>query len=127
MSWVYEPDRERKHKKGWTNNYPGFVTVANTVVGKCPHDLTNETCEQLINNGVEYRPKRWRYAHPDRIYNIINCVVYRATPTTPGTSYHGFPELQERVAKLPRDFKDRLLDLAEEKGCREEVEKWLKG
>jgi len=127
MPWLYEPDPQRKHKKGWTKNFPGFVTVANTVVSKCPHNLTDEICEELINKGVEYSPKRWKYSYPDRIYNIINCVVYRATPTTPGISYHGFPELQDRVADLPRELKNRLLDLAEERGCRQEVEKWLKG
>ena len=127
MPWVYEPDPQRKHKKGWTHNYSGYVVIANTIITKCPHNLTNATCTDLINNGVEYRPRRWRHAHPDRIYNIIDCVVYRATPTTPGVSYHGFPELQDRIADLPRELKNRLLALAEEKGCREEVEKWLKG
>ncbi len=128
MPWVYEPDPERKHKTGWTKNVAGFVTVANTLVSKCPHNLTNETCEELINSGVEYSPpKRWNRSYPDRIYNIIDCVVYRATPTIPGSSYHGFPELPDRVAKLPRELRNRILDLAEERGCREEVEKWMKG
>lgn len=127
MPWTYEPDPQRKHKKGWTNDFPGFVTVANTLVGKCPHNLTNEECEEFLNQGVEYRPRRWRHSYPDRIYNIINGVVYRATPTVPGKSYHGFPERQERVAELPRELRKRLLALAEQKGCREEVEKWLKG
>jgi len=127
MSWVYEPDPRRKHKTGWRKNDAGFVRVANALVGKCPRNLTNDMCERLINNGIEYRPRRWRHAYPDRIYNIVDCVVYRATPTSPGTSYHGFPELPENIAELPRELKNRLLDLAEEKGCREGVEKWLKG
>ena len=127
MPWEYEPDPERKHKKGWTSNSPGFVSVANVVVGKCPHDLTVEMCRELINNGVEDSPKRWSHSYPDRIYNIVRGVVYRATPTIGGRSYHGFPELQDRISELPRELKNRLLDLAEAHGCREEVAKWLKG
>lgn len=126
MAWVYEPDPERKHKKGWSENRPGFVPVANTQVGKCPRNLTTELCEELINTGVEYSPKRWKHPYPDRIYNILNGVVYRATPTNPGRSYHGFPELRERAADLPRNLKNRILDLAKERLCLEEVAKWLK-
>ena len=128
MSWVYEVDENRKHKRGWHEDRAGFVEVAGGIlVGKCPRNLTLDLCRELLNTGVEYRSPRSRYTHPDRIYNIIDKVVYRATPTIPGKSYHGFPELQERAAELPRDLKDRILSLAEKQGCRQEVEKWMKG
>src|SRR5207237_601058 len=106
MPWVYEPDPARKHKRGWDKDHQGFVRVANSIVGKCPHGMTVDECRELLNTGIEYHPKRWTHDYPDRIYNIRNGVVYRATPTTPGVSYHGFPELQERLEKLPRELKN---------------------
>jgi len=127
MPWEYEPDPARKHKRGWTHDFHGFVEVGNAVIGKCPHNLSSQSCEELLNNGIEYSSKRWPKTYPERIYNTKGSVVYRATPTTPGKSYHGFPEMKDRVSDLPRELKNRLLELAEQKGCRAEVEKWLKG
>ena len=128
MPWVYEPDRDRKHKRNWRHNYAGFVEVANSVVAKCPHGMTPQECEHLLNtDSIEYRPRRWPHDYPERIYNIRDKVVYRATPTNPGQSYHGFPELQDRIRELPRNVKDQILARADQLGCRQEVEKWLKG
>ena len=57
MPWVYEPGRDRKHKRNWRHNYPGFVEVANSIVAKCPHGMTLHECEHLLNtDSIEYRP-----------------------------------------------------------------------
>lgn len=128
MSWLYEVDETRKHKRGWKEDRADFVKAADgSLVAKCPRNLTLDQCAALLNTGVEYHSPRSRHSHPDRIYNILDKVVYRATPTIPGKSYHGFPELPERAAELPRNLKDRILSLAEKQGCRREVEKWMKG
>jgi len=78
----------------------------------------------LLNSGIAWAPKGWRKPYPKRIYNILNGIVYRATPTIPGQSYHGFPERREQ---LPPEMKQPLRNLAQQLGCLEEVEKWLKG
>ena len=127
MPWQYQPDPEKKHKKGWTENHAGFVKVGNSQVGKCPHNMDTNTCEKLLNHGVEFYPLRWNHDYPKRIYNIFNKVVYRATPTNPGVSYHGFPEDAGDARDLPIRVRNKILELAEQQECREEVEKWLKG
>jgi hypothetical protein len=125
MAWEYEVGSARKHKKKWNHNYHGFVKVGNGWVGKCPHNLTIEKCKEVLNNGVEYHSPRSSHEHPERIYNIIDGVVYRATPTVPGVSYHGFPERPEFMKSLPRNLKEQLLLRAEQLKCRPEVERWL--
>ena len=125
MAWEYEVGSARKHKKKWNHNYHGFVKVGNGWVGKCPHNLTIEKCKEILNNGIEYHSPRSPHEHPGRIYNIIDGVVYRATPTVPGVSYHGFPERPEFMKSLPRNLKEQLLLRAERLECRPEVERWL--
>ena len=78
----------------------------------------------MLNAGIPWQPERWRKNYPKRIYNIQGGVVYRATPTIGGISYHGFPE---RPELFPAELKAQLLKMADRLGCGNEVvKKWLK-
>ena len=123
MRWKYETDENPKRKHHWSEDYAGFVKVGDTLVGKCPGNLSMQDCESLLNTGISWHPDRWRKNYPKRIYNIRDGVVYRATPTVGGVSYHGFPE---RPEQFPAEIEPQLLQLADQLGCGNEVRKWLK-
>ena len=129
MPWIYEPSPDKKHKRGWDQAQPGFVVEKGEEVGKCPANMSIETAETLLNdeNRIEYSPLRWPHSYPDRIYNIHGGQLYRATPTVPGRSYHGFPESPAKALKLPREVKLRILALARILHCGDEVSRCLKG
>ena len=127
MPWVYQENLDRKHKRGWDQPRPGFMEVKGEIVGKCPTTITVEKAEELLNSGIPYFPQRWPRSYPERIYNIHDGHLYRATPTVPGRSYHGFPEHPTNARKLPRDLKKLILDLARTHHCQEEVSRCLNG
>lgn len=125
--WEYEPGPRRKHK--WSENRAGFEEVAEgRKIGKCPSSIDDEEAERLLNQGVDGTSAvsgRADTDYPNNIYTVDEYgVVYRATPTRPGESYHGFPAGDER--KVSRRVKDALLDLAEEKDCRKELKRWMR-
>jgi hypothetical protein len=122
MPWKYAPDEDPKRKHHWSNDYAGFKKVGNSLVGKCPNNLSLAKCEQLINVGVGWSPDRWNKKYPKRIYTIHEGVVYRATPNVGGVSYHGFPELLDQ---FPREMADRVIALADQLGFGPEVRTWL--
>lgn len=123
--WRYEADETPKRKHHWNREEAGFVRVGSTLVGKCPAGLTLSVAEQLINDGIEFRPPGWSRAYPQRIYVVHEGVVYRATPTNPGSSYHGFPERGSELRRLPRSIWNRILERAETLGCSEAVKRWM--
>lgn len=123
--WVYEPDEKPKKKHAWRKRHAGFIVIAGRKVGKCPRDLTTKLAEDLIKQGVEVRPKRSAQAYPARIYVVHGGVLYRAVPTIPGRSYHGFPELPEKFNELPIADRRRVLEHAEALGQLREVKRWL--
>jgi hypothetical protein len=129
MPWIYEPSPDRKHKRDWDRPRAGFVIENGEEVGKCPSNLTVEIAESLLNDGdrIEYSPLRWPNSYPDRIYHIHGGQLYRAAPTVPGHSYHGFPESPAKALKLPREVKLRILALARIRQCEGEVSRCLKG
>jgi hypothetical protein len=122
--WLYVPDEDPKRKHHWDHPYAGFVEVAGVSVAKCPNNIGTAEAQRLLNNGLSWYPRGWRKLYPKRIYNILDKIVYRATPTNPGQSYHAFPE---HAKSLPPEMKPRLRALAEQLDCLEEVEQWFKG
>jgi hypothetical protein len=124
--WTYEPDETPKRKHHWARNEAGFVKVGNIRIGKCPANLTIEDAERLLNVGVPWSPRGWTKNFPERIYCVHDGWVFRATVTRPGSSYHGFPELRE---KLPPDRRlhEELLRKARTLGVESErrVKQWL--
>ena len=127
MPWVYQENQDRKHKRDWDQPRPDFVEVKGEIVEKCPTTITIEKAEELLNSGILYFPPRWPHSHPERIHNIHGGHLYRATPTAPGKSYHGFPEHPIRAQKLPKELKKRILDLARAILCEAEVSRCLSG
>lgn len=123
--WRYEPDEDPKWRHHWGEPRPGFVKVGQAVVGKCPSGMSVQDAEELLNAGVEYYPRGWNDEYPKRIFVVHEGTVYRATPTIPGVSYHGFPEMIERLPPDP-DLRQRILDKADSAECIEEVAKWMR-
>ncbi len=126
--WKYEPDERPKRKHHWDKDVPGFVSIAGEIVAKCPRNLSLERAEELINEGIPFDSDRagvgpW----PGTIYVVHEGAVYRAKPTSPGVSYHGFPETAERCRKLPRTVRNAILARADELGCGVEVRRWMNG
>jgi len=124
--WAYEPDETPKRKHAWHQAHAGFVKVRGVLVGKCPSGLPLVQAEALLNTGIPFPMERWGQAWPDRIYVVHEGVVYRAHATNPGRSYHAFPELGRELRRLPRDFQNRLIELARSLGCEREVRRWIR-
>ena len=114
----YEP-AERRFKHKWHQPTAGFVGEGKGVRGKCPAGLLPELAQSLLNEGLcEYDGGE----HPVHIYNVHEGVPYVAAVTRPGLSYHGYPARARDV----RAMREAVLRLAEEQGCRRDVERWLK-
>jgi hypothetical protein len=133
MPWRYEPRETTgvlpKHK--WTKPRAGFEEGADGKhVGMCPNTMSVSTAEHLLNTGIEEWPDGWERNYPRAIYNFHDGVVYKALPTNPGISYHGFP--CKGPASFPKkaDMSVRiqrgLLAKAEIANCRERIEEWFK-
>jgi hypothetical protein len=123
--WLYEPDEVPKRKHHWKEPRAGFVMVGNVLIGKCPSTMTLESAEELLNSGVEWSPKGWQREYPQRIYAVSDGVLYRATPTNPGRSYHGFPEHYSRFPEGNRSLRDQIVGLARERNCESELRRWM--
>lgn len=122
----YEADENPKRKHKWDRDEAGFVKgPGGEIVAKCPSSMTNPEAETLLAGGIPWSAPRWGKTYPQRIYVVYKGVVFRATPTNPGRSYHGFPELRE---KLPPDRALHVLleRRADELGCGDEVRAWLR-
>jgi hypothetical protein len=127
VSWIYEPDEKPKRKHAWDRDDAGFETVAGDVlVGKCPKNLTLGEAQELLEGGIPWSPRTWRRDYPQRIYAVRQGAVYRATPTVPGLSYHGFPEHPSHFPQGERELRQALLDRAKQLGCEVEVGRWLR-
>ena len=122
--WTYDRGGGRcKHR--WHNDYAGHERVGRRLVGKCPKSIDQDAAQSALDSGYEYFDERDKATYPSRIFAVVGGVVYRAMPTQPGVSYHGFPELAEH---LPPDetLRTAILELAEADGSRRKVEKWLR-
>ena len=127
MTWVYEPDEYPKRKHHWDRSHAGFIRRGPNRVGKCPADMSLLDAQALINDAVPYRSPRWHRPYPQRLYAVSGGVVYRATPTNPGVSYHGFPEYPQAFPRdaNAREVKRRLLERARQQGSETDVRRWM--
>lgn len=127
--WEYRADENPKRKHHWNEPRAGFVIEGGENVGKCPCTISRDLAEHLLNDqGIVWNnPRLPSGTYPGRIYVVHEGVVYRATPTIAGVSYHAFPELPERLRGLPKKVRERILGLAENLGCRKEVQAWMDG
>jgi hypothetical protein len=83
-----------------------------------------EQAEKLLEEAIEWSPVGWQRPYPQRLYVIHDGWLYRAMPTNPGQSYHGFPEDKSRKV-VPETLYPRIREMAQQKGCAERIEQWL--
>jgi hypothetical protein len=127
-AWLYEADEQPKRKHRWKESHAGFVLESGEKVGKCPAGMSTAQAQILINTqSVPFFNPKAPGPYPDRLYVVHEGVVYRATPTRPGVSFHAFPETAERLSRLPGKWKDQILELADRLGCRKGVLDWMSG
>ncbi|MBF0182288.1 MAG: hypothetical protein HQM03_19915 [Magnetococcales bacterium] len=110
--WKYDPG-ERRIKHKWSKDEAGFdpPDVPGSP-GKCPSSVTRTPglAERLLNDGI---PWPTGAAHPERIYNVYQGVVYRAVPAIAGKIYHGFPEKEQHGRLVPNEVLDALAERAD--------------
>ncbi|MEO5333201.1 MAG: hypothetical protein H7839_14380 [Magnetococcus sp. YQC-5] len=121
--WLYEPG-EWGHKHKWSHDYPDFILVGNDPIGKCPTSITRnpELAKELLDTGVYYPTGT---QPPDKIYNVHQGVIYRAIETRHGVSFHGFPEKEHKIRRVPPSVLRQLARIAKEKNTLEEFKQWM--
>ena len=127
VQWLYQTDEDHKRKHHWDNDHAGFDEAGPYPIGKCPATMDTSDAQELLDDAIPYHPRRWRHPYPKRLYAVRDGVVYRATPTNPGTSYHGFPEHSSAFPRSgnARDVKEQLLERARQQGCERNVRRWM--
>jgi hypothetical protein len=126
IRWSYDPGEKPKRKHGWSKDEAGFERRGRAIIGKCPKNLTNETAEDLINDGIPENDPRAGDGGPRRIYVVYDGVLYRAVATEPGKSYHGFPERPQEYDELDDDLRERIEARARQLGQLRDLRKWLR-
>ncbi len=124
--WVYDAGEKPKKRHHWDKPFSGFIEIDGLRVSKCPGDMTTSEAQRLLDEAIPYSKPSWRYDHPNRLYTVASDgTVYRAKPTVPGKSYHGFPE---DPAMLPPDRRLRksIMERAVRLGCETQVSRWLR-
>ena len=126
--WRYQPDEQPvKRKHHWNRPHAGFCHRRGFLVGKCPSDMSLAEAQKLLDGGVRVPwPAEHEKPWPKEIWAIKDGVPYRAVPTEPGRSYHGFPALRKDFERLPSWVQAELWDRARQAGCERELKQWLK-
>jgi hypothetical protein len=124
-SWTYEPDQVPKRKHHWAKPEAGFERIGKYRVGKCPAAMSLDEAQALLERAIPWSPSNWRRSYPQRLYAVRDGVLYRATPTNPGTSYHGFPEVPNRFPAGASSLQASLLAQARELNCEAELREWM--
>lgn len=123
-NWKYDPGEWRnKHK--WQQDNAGFEFDGREEVGKCPNSITRHPAlaEELLNCGVCFPMGE---DPPREVYNVHQGVVYRAVPTLFGTSFHGFPEKEQRNRRVPSVVLRELARRAQADGTYHLFERWMR-
>ena len=90
-SRIYDsPANRKKHR--WKKNYAGFDRYNNQIVGKCPHDITYEKAQELLEQAIPDPPSEYDIdPYPKRLYNVFRGVIYQAIGDGRSAHYHAFP------------------------------------
>ncbi|WP_321891667.1 hypothetical protein [Paraburkholderia tropica] len=126
LPYSYDPGvHRRKHCQA--AGPATFIKMGSITIGKCPSALTKQHAEELLQNGFAYPPGLPEGAHPDKVYNVFEGVIYEAVPTMPGRSYHGYPWcfLPGR-ARIPECIFEALKARAKVEGFEREFKHWTK-
>lgn len=125
MTMLYDPGENRhKHKLPWQGTY-FRADFHGRPVGQCPPVFRQDPglAQRLLESGIPYTNQRDRGTAPHQIFAVHEGVAYRALPTEPGRSWHGFPC---RTQEIPRAIQRQLEAAAERLGCAEGLRRWLK-
>ena len=102
-----EPRDARKHH--WNRSEAGVTAWRSFLrVGKCDARISDQDAEGLLNAGFRYSEPPGVGPFPDFVYAVRDGAPYEARPTRVGVSYHGYPVLPERFARLPRSVRNWL-------------------
>ena len=111
-TYQYDPGTPKK-KHHWEEDEPAIVRRGRELVAMCPNNVTNAEAAAQLVNAVPWSPPDWDKPWPKRLYNLFRGIVYRATHTLGGTSYHAFPE---REGDLPASVRRQLSERAAKTG-----------
>ncbi len=91
-------------------------------VGKCPSIIGEDEREALLNEAIPGTNGDRELVPPKKLYAVRQGAIYEAQTSDHGRSYHAYPyrgKLSSRLIGL-------LTTVADEKGCRDSFEKWVK-
>jgi len=122
----------RKYDKG-ERRYKHVGRVANPViefddgqpkkwVGKCPSILVEADRSRLLNEAIAAPNSDRELDVPKRLYVVHEGAIYEAQTSDGGTSYHGYPYR----GKLSSAMLTALSEMAEQKGCGDAFQDWVK-
>ncbi|MBI1779069.1 MAG: hypothetical protein HYR63_27355 [Proteobacteria bacterium] len=90
-------------------------------IGICPNNISDAQKVELLNGAIEVESDLREGQWPSRLYNVHRGAIYEARTTTAGRSYHGYPYR----GRLRRELIDLLRQIAANKDCLDEFEKWV--
>ncbi|MBF0109990.1 MAG: hypothetical protein HQL76_12520 [Magnetococcales bacterium] len=87
------------------------------------HPAIWSLAEALLHGGIPWPSGA---AVPEAIYNVYKGVVYRASVTVQGKSYHGFPECEQGDRQVPDTVLEELARRADASGDFPRFKKWTR-
>jgi hypothetical protein len=93
-------------------------------IGKCPSDrvMPNALKQRLLDEAIPADVGDRDVDYVKTLYVVHAGAIYAAQTSDAGASYHGYPY----KGKLPRELLRRLQEMAKEKNCEKDFEKWVR-
>jgi hypothetical protein len=116
---------ERRHKHVGRGPEPEIEFVPGNPrmwIGKCPSTLKPADRERLLNDAIAGDNGDRELSFPKKLYVVHEGAIYEAQTSDRGKSYHGYPYR----GKLAPGLLDALRELAVEKECEDEFDRWVK-
>ncbi|WP_311273708.1 MULTISPECIES: hypothetical protein [unclassified Rhizobium] len=116
---------ERRFKHVGNQPYPEIVFERDNprrAIGKCPNNLSDDDRHNLVNEAIEGDNGDAELPYPKCVYNVHEGAIYEAQTSDRGKHYHGYPYR----GHLSSDLVAELRELATQKKCLREFERWVK-
>lgn len=122
---IYEPDESHREKHHGDSPEPKLMEDDDGhPIGKCSRDIDLGLAQELLDSGIEWRPRSDRRSPwPDSIFNVFRGVPYRAHRRGKTRYYHGFPDVKRRI---PKAVRDELRERAIAEGTVEAFDAWMR-
>ena len=91
-------------------------------VGKCPATLSADDHVRLVNEAIPGSNGDREISFPKKIYAVHDGAIYEGQTTDRGRSYHGYPYRGKLAGSLIKASRR----IADEKGCRDQFDSWVK-